>query len=190
MRSSSVLALVLALLVAIPASAAGQLDAEASAAVVATWRVSLSDVAYPGVSVLVEYREKWAVHSQFALLTIKDQAVTAHALLLIATPDADPSAPPPPHWRTASVTSASCPQLAGLAKAVSGFRLPLVPSNALTLDPATYAVTVATSSAQTSFRVNEPEGSFWGDPGDPKNPLPSWVRRLFSALYACTTPAA
>ena len=173
-----------------PASAVGALDAEASAAVVATWRGSLSDVDYPGLSVLVEYREKWAVHSQFVLLTIKGQTVTAHALLLIATPDSDPSAPPPPLWRTASATSASCPQLAGLAKAVSAFRLPLVPSNALTLDPATYAVTVATSSAQASFRVNEPEGSFWGDPGDPKNPLPGWVRRLFSALHACATPAA
>ena len=190
MRSSVVLAFALALLGAIPAPAAGTLDAEASAAVVAAWRDSLGDVHYPGLSVLVEYREKWAVHSQFVLLTINGQTVTAHALLLIATPDADPSAPPPPLWRTASATPASCPQLAGLAKAVTGFRLPLVPSNALTLAPATYAVTVATSSAQMSFRVNEPEGSFWGDPGDPQNPLPSWVRRLFSALHACTTPAA
>ncbi len=173
-----------------PASAVGTLDAEASAAVVATWRASLSDVNYPALAVLVEYREKWAVHSQFVLLTIKGQTVTAYALLLIATPDADPSSPPPPLWRTVSATPASCPQLAGLAKAVLNFRLPLVPSNALTLDPATYAVTVATASAQTSVRVNEPEGSFWGDAGDPKNPLPSWVRRLFSALHACTTPAA
>ncbi len=190
MRFHTVLALAVGLLGALPASASGTLDAEASAAVVAAWRESLSTVHYPNVSVLVEYREKWAVHSQYVLLTIEGQVTTAHSLLLTPAPDAEASEPPPPTWRTSSVTAAACPQLANLAKALPDLRLPLVPSNVLTLDPATYAVTVATASAQTAIRVNEPEGSFWGDPGTGKNPLPGWVQRLFAAIKACTAAAA
>jgi hypothetical protein len=190
MRIHTVLALAVGLLAALPAPASGTLDAEASAAVVAAWRESLSTVDYPNVTVLVEYREKWAVHSHYVLLSIAGQVITAHALLLNPAPDGEASESPSPTWRTSSVTAASCPRLAPLAKALLELRLPLVPSNVLTLDPATYAVTVATASAQTAFRVNEPEGSFWGDPGTGKNPLPGWVQRLIGAITACNAAAA
>ncbi|CAG1769227.1 hypothetical protein BAC2_00150 [uncultured bacterium] len=177
------LALVLA---AASARAAGALDEASAQAVVEAWRQSTSAVNYPDTLVLVEYREKWAEQSHYALLSIRDQSVTGHCLLVEPVPPYDPDCEPsPPIWRSRSVSSDTCPLLPEFVQTLLSLRPPVAPSNCLTLEPATYAVTVATNSSRASYRLDEPEGSFWGDLGDAESPVPAWVRHLFSLLSTC-----
>lgn len=186
MRLHTATLLLALVLGAASARAAGALDEASAQAVVEAWRASTSAVHYPDTLVLVEYREKWAERSHYVLLNIRDQSVTGHCLIVDPAPPYDPDCEPsPPIWRSRSVSSETCPLLPEFVQALLSLRPPAAASNCLTLDPATYVVTVATYSSRASYRLDEPEGSFWGDPGDPESPIPAWVRLLFSHLSTC-----